>query len=141
MLELGDVVAADLPALPPLLAQLGYPAAAEDLPGRIARIRSGGGGIVVAREDGAVLGVLTLAFLPLLHHERPLARISALVVAEAARGRGIGRRLVAEAERLARARGCDRIEVTSAGHRAAAHAFYAALGYTDKPKRFIKVLD
>ncbi len=141
MLELGDVVESDLRALPTLLAQLGYAADAGALPGRIARIRAGGGQIVVARERGLVLGVLTLAFLPLLHHERPLARISALVVAEGARGHGVGRRLVAEAERIARDRGCGRIEVTSADHRAAAHAFYGALGYTEKPKRFMKVLE
>jgi GNAT superfamily N-acetyltransferase len=140
MLTLGDVVAADLPAFPALLAQLGYPAEPEALPGRIERIRAGGGRVVVAREGDEVLGLVALAFIPLVHHEQPLARISALVVAEAARGRGVGRRLVAEAERIARAAGCTRIEVTSADHRAAAHAFYLALGYAEKRRRFLKSL-
>ncbi len=141
MLTLGDAVAADLPAFPELLAQLGYPTDPAALPGRVERIRAGGGRVLVARAGDRVLGLIALAFLPLIHHERPLARISALVVDQAARGRGVGRRLVAEVERIARAAGCDRIEVMSANHRAAAHAFYGALGYTEKPKRFVKALD
>ena len=35
---------------------------------------------------------------------------------------------------------CFRVEVTSAGARAEAHAFYAALGYQELPKRFVKDL-
>ncbi len=141
MFALGDCAAADLPALRALLVQLGYPTDAAALPGRLARIREAGGRVLVAREGEAVLGLVALAFLPLVHHEAPLCRMTALVVAEQARGRGVGRRLVAEAERIARERGCERVEVTSADHRAAAHAFYLALGYAEKPKRFVKVLE
>lgn len=141
MILLGDVAPSDLPALPDLLAQLGYPSGGDAVAARIPRILDAGGRVLVAREEGDVLGVIAMAFMPLLHHDDELCRITALVVADRARGRGIGKALVAEAERIARGRGCLRIEVTSADHRTGAHAFYLALGYDEKRKRFLKRLD
>ena len=140
MIRLGDVTAADIPALPELLEQLGYPSAPDAVAARIGRIGDASGRVLVARQEDEVLGVMALEFLALLHHDDDLCRITALVVADRARGRGVGRRLVAEAERIARERRCLRIEVTSAEHRAAAHAFYLALGYDEKRKRFLKHL-
>lgn len=140
-MTLGDIVDSDIQALPPLLAQLGYPAEATQVERRVAGILRAGARLVVARDGSRPVGVLALAFLPQIHHDDPLCRITALVVDESARGAGVGRRLVAEAERIALESGCQRIEVTSADHRAAAHAFYFALGYAEKRKRFMKLLD
>jgi GNAT superfamily N-acetyltransferase len=64
--------------------------------------------------------------------------LTALVVREPSRGQGIGHRLVAAAEEIARGRGCRRIEVTSAEHRTDAHDFYRHLGYAETSRRFIK---
>ena len=85
-ITLGDVVPADIPAFPALLAQLGYPADEEAIPARIQKISWGGGRVIVARDEERVAGFLTLAFLPQIHHDDPLCRITALVVDEAARG-------------------------------------------------------
>jgi len=54
------------------------------------------------------------------------------------KGRGIGKRLVAEAEEFAWENGCARIEITSDEHRVDAHAFYEAVGYKPDSRRFIK---
>ena len=64
----------------------------------------------------------------------------ALVVTTSAQGRGLGRQLLREAERRARAAGAARIELTSGSQRADAHAFYKACGYSDGTLRFIKRL-
>ncbi len=59
------------------------------------------------------------------------------------RGSGAGRALVAAAEDLASRWGCVAVEVTSARHRADAHAFYAAVGFADacgRSARFFKLL-
>ena len=78
------------------------------------------------------------SIVPLLHVSGGLGRISALVVGPQFAGRGIGTRLVAEAEEFAWENGCARIEITSGEHRADAHAFYEAIGYRQDSRRFVK---
>jgi GNAT superfamily N-acetyltransferase len=70
----------------------------------------------------------------------PAARLTALVVRDDARGRGVARALVATVEEEARRAGCDRLHVTTANHRADAHAAYRALGFEDTGRRFAKPL-
>jgi len=62
------------------------------------------------------------------------------VVAERARGEGLGARLVAAAEEMLKARGCGLVEVTSNRKRLRAHAFYERLGYERTSYRFAKAL-
>ncbi len=75
-----------------------------------------------------------------LAHGAELARITSMVVAPEAQRRGIGRRLLREAEALARRTGIARIEVTSNARRGGAHAFYRGCGYSDDSARFVKLL-
>ncbi len=63
-----------------------------------------------------------------------------MVVAEQARGQGVGSALVAEAEARLKAAGCGLIEVTSNAKRLRAHAFYERLGYDRTSHRFAKQL-
>ena len=67
-------------------------------------------------------------------------RITALSISDAAQRRGIGRALLRDAEVRARAAGAARIELTTARHRAEAHAFYRACGYEETSLRFMKRL-
>ena len=53
-----------------------------------------------------------------------------LVVAEQARGEGVGRQLMAAAEDLAAKHGCDTIRVAVMAGNDRASAFYASLGYS-----------
>ena len=71
---------------------------------------------------------------------RQVHGVTALVVAEAARGQGIGRALMAAAETWAVERGCVLLEVTSNRRRVDAHAFYERLGYEATSFRFAKAL-
>jgi ribosomal protein S18 acetylase RimI-like enzyme len=52
-----------------------------------------------------------------------------LAVEQAAQGLGIGRMLVAEAERLLEAKGCPKVQLMVRPDNASARGFYAALGY------------
>ena len=132
---------ADAPALVPLLAQLGYPAAAEAVAARLAALLgSPRDAVLVAEAEGALLGVLALHWGGMLHLAGPVARIGTLVVAEAARSRGIGAALVRTAEALARRQGCALIELTTARERERTHAFYAAQGYAVSSLRLHKPL-
>jgi GNAT superfamily N-acetyltransferase len=68
------------------------------------------------------------------------ARITALVVAERARRRGGGTRLVAATESFAADRGCVRREVTSADRGHDAPGFCRRRGYADRVGRCTRFL-
>jgi GNAT superfamily N-acetyltransferase len=142
---LRDASVADAPAVTNLLGQLGYPDAEASVRQRLERLAAGAlDRVVVAEVDGTVLGLIGLHVAPYLHRDGNWLRITALVVADPARGRGIGRALMAEAEATAIRWGCDQLEVTSGRHRPDAHRFYADLGYEEtstRSGRFLKKLE
>ena len=129
----------DAEAIAALIAELGYEAGAADVRKRLAALRKRGETALVI-ERGGILGVLTTATTLTLHRPRPVGRISMMVVAERARGEGLGAQLVAAAEEGLKARGCGLVEVTSNRKRLRAHAFYEKLGYEQTSYRFAKAL-
>jgi GNAT superfamily N-acetyltransferase len=129
----------DAEELSVLLSELGYPSGAESIARRISACANVPGlSIVVASMDGRVVGVVAVHCVPTLISDAALGRITALVVSNEVRGRGVGRQLVEEAEAFAREQGCERMELTSGDHRPGAHAFYVRLGYAVEARRFIK---
>lgn len=129
---------ADAPIMGPLLGELGYPTQPDAVPRRLAAIREQGNDVFLAIDDagGEALGLISLVRYATIHDSSPTAYIVALVVAASARGRGAGRVLVEHAKRWAAAHGCRRLSVTSAEHRAGAHAFYPACGMPYTGRRF-----
>lgn len=124
-----------------LLSEMGYPCERIDAAHRIASIIDNDRqALVVARCGGAVCGLVALDFMYYLPLDTTTCRITALVVTAGAQGRGLGRQLLRDAERRARAAGAARIELTSGSQRVDAHAFYKACGYSDGTVRFIKRL-
>jgi GNAT superfamily N-acetyltransferase len=129
----------DAPAAARLLGELGYPAGPDALRERIRRFLGlPSETVLVAEAEGRVLGLIALHRTERFHESRPSLRIVALCVTEAARGRGVGRALVRQAEALALREGCAEIEVSSNARRAPAHAFYDALGYEETHRLFDK---
>ena len=96
--------------------------------------------LLVAVDDGKVVGVISLHFIPQLALVGDFCRISYFCVSEASRGAGIGALLEARAVAVAQQRGCDRIEVHSHARRTDAHRFYYRQGYLDSPKYLIRSL-
>jgi N-acetylglutamate synthase-like GNAT family acetyltransferase len=130
----------DAPALVSLLAELGYPTDAGTLERRLAALVADPAvTVLVVERDGRVVGLASMHVMPLIERA-PLGRLSAIVVAADERRAGIGRALVERVESEARARGCERLELTSAERRADAHAFYRDLGFEPALQRFIKSL-
>ena len=137
-----DATPDDALALASLVGELGYPAAHAQIRERLRRLSSDRVLAIVATEakDGDLLGLCTVHLLSTIHADGDVAQLTALVVSERSRGRGVGRRLVAAAERWARARGAARIVVTTALHRSGAHAFYERLGYGHTGRRYGRAL-
>ena len=124
-----------------LLCELGFPCDEEDAARRIRTILDNDRqALVVARVDGAVAGLVALDFMYYLPLDTLTCRITALVVSASARGQGLGRQLLREAERRARTGGAARLELASGSQRTDAHAFYRACGFGDVTVRFIKRL-
>ena len=120
---------ADVPMIAALSEELGYPLREDVVRSRMAHLLVlPDHAIVVAEVAGAVRGwVHVHAHRSLVSGER--ADIYGLVVSREVRRRGIGRMLMAEAERWARERGLDLVVLRSNVQRPESHAFYPALGY------------
>jgi GNAT superfamily N-acetyltransferase len=132
---------AEAPAIASLLAHLGYPADPAELPERLRRMRAAGDDAFVAELNDTPVGLATVHARAVLHVARPVAQLTALVVPPEMRGRGVGRALVAEAERWGRERGADRLVVTTALHRAEAPLFYERLGFEHTGRRYVRRFD
>jgi GNAT superfamily N-acetyltransferase len=140
-ISIRSILPPDLPAVAALLVELGYPVLVDDLPSRLERLQQDGhSAAFVATHDPHVIGLVTVHSFPAVHAAAPVALLTSLVVAESARGQGVGRRLVDAAENWARERGCARIIVTTAEHRSGAHAFYQGLGWEYTGRRYAKRL-
>ncbi|TXJ72969.1 GNAT family N-acetyltransferase [Streptomyces lavendulae] len=88
------------------------------------------GDFLVAELDGHLVGYVRLAqMIPLPAHAHILT-IQGFVVAEEARGRGLGRALIRAAVAEARARGARRLNLRVLGHNTPARKLYEAEGFT-----------
>ena len=120
---------ADAPRIAALFTEEGYPAGATAIESRLGRFNTDDSTVIVADHDGEILGFIALHVVARFEHDDSFVRIVALVVDSAVRDRGIGRVLLAEAERIGRAREAAFVEITAGHHRPAARHLYDSLGY------------
>jgi GNAT superfamily N-acetyltransferase len=131
----------DREAIRELLSQLDYPGTEKFLARKMERlINHPDEALLVYEEDGKLLGFISLHFIPQIALEGDFARISYFSVDQSDRSRGIGQEMEEYCTRLARERGCDRMEVHCHTRRVQAHGFYLRQGYEESPKYFIKKL-
>jgi GNAT superfamily N-acetyltransferase len=117
-----------------LAGELGYPVSQNDVRQRLEGIgRDSAPAVVFVAQLGDEVAGEVVGWL---HAYRcagllapPYAEIGGLVVGEAHRGRGIGRRLMEEAEAWARQHGCQQVRLRSNKVRVEAHRFYERIGY------------
>jgi len=131
----------DWPWIVRLLDQLDYPDTGKFLENRLAQLLNDPAEIFLVWEDSAaILGFLSLHFIPQIALPGDFARISYFSIDETARSKGIGAKLEEHATQLAREKGCELIEVHCHTRREKAHAFYFRQGYEESPKYLVKRL-
>ncbi|WP_248547663.1 GNAT family N-acetyltransferase [Paenibacillus sp. FSL R10-2796] len=124
-----------------LLEQLGYPDTEVFMQEKIEKlILHPDEELLVFEEDDQVVACISMHYIPQLGLVGDTAIISYLVVSNAIRSKGIGRKLEAYCADLARKRNCDKIQVHCHSRRTDAHRFYARQGFVEAPKYFSKSL-
>ncbi len=120
----------DAAAMARLAGQLGYTVTERDVGRRFAElVRQAGHAVyVAAAPEAEAVGWIHLYIDYSLMHS-PVVALGGLVVDEAYRGRGIGRRLMEQAEAWGRAHGCAAVYLKTNVIRREAHAFYESIGY------------
>jgi len=101
----------------------------------LVQCRSGAAQILVAELDARVIGwigvVPQYTSEDVLERYRDFAYITDLIVLEAYRGKGVGRQLLATAEKYCESKGAKRIRVGVLARNGHAHRVYAAAGFRD----------
>lgn len=132
----------DTQAICDLLKQMGYPQPLTLIQEKFEILHNEANSqILIAEETGKIYGFLSLYFIPQIALQGDFAKICYLCVDENMRSKGVRHLLAQEAERLARQRGCDRMELHSGMQRPLAHQFYLREGYIEAPKYFRKALN
>ena len=131
----------DAAELAVLMCELGYETKRAEMETRLKLILSNPAyKTFVAIMDGCLCGMIGTFTYPSYEHNDSGGRILALVTSSAARRRGIGRALVATAEKDFAQRGVSRVALDTRLTREDAHKFYESLGYERNGWRFVKQL-
>lgn len=140
-LRIRDATLSDATALARLMSELGYETTPEEMKSRFQSILENSAyKTLVAEIDGEICGMIGTLVQPGYEHNDPSGRIAALVVSARKRRCGIGRALIAAAEKDFAAKGVKRIALTTQLARKEAHQFYEMLGYERNGWRFVKKL-
>ncbi len=136
-----DAEVNDAPELAVLMCELGYETDPTEMEARLELILSNPAyKTFVAIRDGSVCGMIGTLTYPSYEHNDASGRILALVTSSTARRRGIGRALIATAEKDFAQRGISRVALDTRLTREDAHKFYESLGYERNGWRFVKQL-
>jgi GNAT superfamily N-acetyltransferase len=99
------------------------------------------GDVLVAIVNDEVVGVTQVMVFPHFQHTGGwCAELESVHVRRDLRSQGVGAKLLAAAEELARREGCYRVQLTSRNIRSDAHRFYEAHGFIATSQGFKKLL-
>jgi ribosomal protein S18 acetylase RimI-like enzyme len=127
-----EAAPADLTALAQLCGALGYPAEAAAIAVRLAGIAGSDTDLLLVAENEQVVVGWVQVHLSWVLEVGFRAEIAGLVVSPDSRRTGVGRLLIAAAERWARDQGASSVTVRSNNQRVESHKFYPAIGYERK---------
>jgi GNAT superfamily N-acetyltransferase len=126
-----------------MMEQLGYPTTLDQMKRRFRNIESDSSyETIVAVYDSKVVGMVGIVTGYYYEVDGIYVRIVAFVVDTKYRNKGIGKRLIEEAENWAQIKGATGIGLNSGNRleRLDAHNFYKKMGYSEKSTGFAKSL-
>ena len=131
----------DAPKMAALMCELGYKTTSSEMRQRVKSILNDARyGTLVAEIDNEVCGMIGMVTHMSHEHNDPSGKIIALVVSKKQRRSGVGRALIAAAEKNFAKRKVTRVTLTTRFERKEAHRFYEGLGYSRAGFRFAKNL-
>ena len=140
-LTIRDAQLSDASALAALMCELGYKTTSAEMTQRLKSISSDPRyGSFVAEIDNEIRGMIGTLTHATHEHNDLSGKIIALVVSRKHRQSGVGRALIAAAEKDFASRNVSRVTLTTRFEREEAHQFYEALGYSRTGFRFAKNL-
>ena len=101
---------------------------AEIAAGPPSELNETGGVLLLARVDGKPAGIGGVR-----HLGTEVAEVKSMFVSPAHRGIGLGRRILAELERIAAARGCRAVRLDTSSYLTEAIGLYRSAGYAEIP--------
>lgn len=136
-----DARPGDAEAISHLVTELGYPADPAEITPRLEALHRNGHAVAyVAEVDSSVVGLATAHVWVGIHATRPVGWLTSLVVSSESHNMGVGKALVAAAEKWLRSQGAERMNLTSALRRREAHEFYKHIGFEHTGVRLTKEL-
>lgn len=131
----------DASGLAGLMCELGYQTTTDEMTSRLKSIlKDARYSTFIAKIDNKLCGMIGTLTHVSHEHNGPSGKIVALVVSKKRRRSGVGRALIATAEKDFARRKVTRIALTTRFVRRDAHRFYEALGYLQTGVRFGKNL-
>lgn len=96
--------------------------------------------LLVAEEDGEVVGFVHVRTVTDYYTQTPIGHVSDVVVAAKAQGKGVGHALIERAQAWARTRGYPMMQLFVLPENAGARALYEHMGYRAEWLKYVKML-
>lgn len=123
-----------------LMHQLGYQISTTKVAEMISDHQQHNDEIYVGIQNNEICAVIVLIYFTYFPDAQKLCRITALVVDEKLRGKGLGTALLNRARDSAIQQGCSSLELTTNMRRHNTHAYYEHLGFEKTSYKFVMPL-
>ena len=139
-LEIRAATSFEAPGISSLLAEAGHTIDPNAIAERLAAMGTTSATVLVALQWGPPSGLVILHWYGTPLAPRPVAQITALLVAAEDRRKGIGRLLIKAAAQAARTAGCGDMEILVGTDEPSLLAFCGATGFEMAGSRFVRPL-
>ncbi len=123
-----------------LLLQLGYDSNELELKSALSQ-QDQHSEVFIAKSGAQVIALMSLIYFYYFPLQKPLCRITAIVVDENIRNNGVGKMLIDFALSQAKENACAQLEVTTSLARKATQAYYERIGFKKASYRYYLEID